>query len=111
MLLIHSPPTYAKCQTFLRLACVWDGRLTYLLIRVEWVDVLDGRGEELRRELRRHPDGQRHAALQGRVRRGAVVVHIVVVADLKGSVGVIVNSLGTVLNYHVVFICEVVFIF
>ena len=65
------------------LAACMCGLSTYLLIRVEGINVLDGRGEELRRELCRHPDGQRHPALQSGVRRGAVVVHIVVVADLK----------------------------
>ena len=76
-------------QTLTALLCTHEGRLVrasecvYLLIRVEGIDVLDGRGEQLRREFRRHPDWQRHPALQRGVRRGAVVVHIVVVADLK----------------------------
>ena len=80
-----------KSENFADIICTWPlSRLVrasecavYLLIRVEGIDVLDGRGEQLRREFRRHPDWQRHPALQRGVRRGAVVVHIVVVADLK----------------------------
>ena len=68
-----------RCRALAGSPCV----CAYLLIRVEGIDVFDGRGEQLRRELRRHPYWQRHPALQRGVRRWAVVVHIVVVADLK----------------------------
>ena len=55
----------------------------YLLIRVEGVDVLDGGREQLGLELCCHPNGQRHPTFQRRIRRRAIIVHIIVITDLK----------------------------
>lgn len=56
---------------------------THLLVGVVRVDVLDRRGDELGREFCRHSDGQRHPAFECGVGDGAVVIVVVVVADLR----------------------------
>ncbi len=72
--------------------------LAHLLVCVVGVDVFQRRRHQLRRELCRHPDGQRHPALQGRVGKGAVLVVVIVVADLiecNQSIIMLVSVAGT----------------
>ena len=54
-----------------------------LLVCVVGVNVFDGGGHQLWRELGRQPNRQRHPALQGRVGARSVRVIVVVITNLK----------------------------
>ena len=54
-----------------------------LLAAIVGVDVLQGRGHQLLRELGGQADGEWHPALQDGIGHGAVIVVIVIVSHLK----------------------------
>jgi hypothetical protein len=67
---------------------VGKSNVFHLFIRVEGINVLDGRGYEFWRELCRHSNGQWHAPLQGGVGNGTIVVIVVLIADLDKERGI-----------------------